>query len=151
MRSRRGAAIPTAVRDQRRHTVSYLVPNSSHHIDRLVFRIFERPILDAESWHVRAFIAATHRDQQGRAVCEFFGQPLRTFVTEVEPGFPHDLDDNGVDALSGLRARRHGCGSGRIRQRTKKGRRHLRTAGVVNAREDDAIHHGLPCPFANTT
>src|SRR5262249_17722064 len=67
------SALPAFALQQLRHSPFHLVSNLAHALERLPFRVFERPIRAAQPWNCGARFAAAHRDEQRRAPRELVG------------------------------------------------------------------------------
>src|SRR2546422_8689078 len=136
----RGRELPPAgARDQRLDPRANLIADLPHALDGLVLGVGERPVLVGYPGHDRARRAAAHGDEHVGARDQVGRQATRPGVAELDVQLAHDLRDRGMDPLRGL-------GAGRERARRRRGgesveerRRHLRAAGVLDAREQ----HGL--------
>jgi hypothetical protein len=72
----------------------------------------------------------------GELSCELLG----TCATKVDSVFAHDLHDLWMDPAVGPRAGGDCSGLGGVHKLVEVRGGHLRTAGVVNASEDDGLH-----------
>jgi alpha-galactosidase len=138
--SPRSAARPAFSDEQLGDARPHVVADLPDARERLSLGILERPVVAAEARDDRALLAAAHGDQELRAASELVGQLLRLSLGEVDAHLAHGLQHLGVNFGAGVGAGGEGARPGGVGQRVEPGGRHLRAAGVVNAREDDRIH-----------
>jgi len=131
---------PAACVDQGRYATPHFIANDANIRKRPPVGIRQRPVVALQPWHVRALVATAHRDEQRSLLGQCLRQPLRRLPQDIDPGFPHRLDDQRVDAVSGLRARRICARFRRISERVEERCRHLRSPRVVDAGEHDGDH-----------
>jgi hypothetical protein len=86
--------------DQRLNSRADVIADRPHTLDRSL-RIVERPVIAPQAGHVRALVAASHRDQElctrGQLRCQLLG----AHITKVDSVFVHDLHDLGMDPVAG--------------------------------------------------
>jgi hypothetical protein len=125
------------------HSIADFIANASHLVERAALRIRQGPVVTFQARHKWACVTAPHRHQERCAASEFISQFPWSVRVEIDPDFPHDLHDFGVDPIAWFSARGDGLGTRWIRHRPKEGRCHLRSAGIVDTGKDHAVHYGL--------
>ena len=126
--------------DQRLDALPNVIADLSNLVDRPSLRIPERPIVAPKAGHVRTLVTTPHRDQQGGVAQEIVAQALRARTAQIDPDFPHHVDDLGMHPFGRLRTGRDGVGERRVRDRGEERGRHLRAAGIVDTGEHHALH-----------
>src|SRR5215471_4978849 len=121
-------------------TRANVVANFANPLDGLSFRILERPVLSLQTGNDRALLAASHGDQHVGAARQLVGELLRRLAGQVDPDFAHRREDLGVDAHSGVGTGGDGARLRAVRERVEPCSGHLRSAGVVDAGENDGLH-----------
>lgn len=134
-------ARPSTRADQRVDALAHFFPNLPHLFERAVLGIAKRPIIAFEARYDRALVPASHCDEQRGAAGQLVGQALRPVRADVDAGFVHRVNHNGMDAIAWLRPRRHGAGFGRVGEVVEEPGGHLRSPGVVDAGEHDGLRH----------
>ena len=118
-----------------------VVADRPHLVEREPLRVGQVPVDVALAGDVRARVAAAHRDHDVGPLGVGPIEQVRDPVREIDAELPHHLHHLGVHVLAGIaagRARLVPAAGDELEQR----RRHLRSAGVVNADEEDAAHAG---------
>ena len=118
-----------------------VVADRAHLVERKPLRVGQVPVDVALAGDVGARVAAAHRDHDVGPLGVGPIEQVRDPVREIDAELPHHLDHLGVHVLAGIaagRARLVAASCDELEQR----RRHLRSARVVNADEEDAAHAG---------
>jgi len=134
------ARTPSVVGNQPLHSPADVVADRANLRERATLGIGKTPVFAPETGDERARFAAAHGDEEIRAAREVIAETLRPRVREVEVDLTHHRDDFEMNLLGGLRARGDGTRAGRVGEVVEERRRHLRAAGVVDARKNDARH-----------
>ena len=116
------------------------IANSSHFFDRPTLGIVQRPVVLLEARDEWTFVAAAHRDQERRSLCELAGEALRSIPPDLQARFAHHIDNDRVHLFARIGAGRCSNRARRFGNLVKERGGHLRPAGVVHAREDHAFH-----------
>src|SRR3981081_4693995 len=66
-----------------------IVAHRTNLIHGTAFWIGQCAVIPAKAWHVGAFVAATHGDEQGRIVCKLLGQLLWFGGAEIDANLLH--------------------------------------------------------------
>src|SRR5919201_5879068 len=103
LRARSGRGGATWLRDELGHkgpdALRDLVADPADRPEVLARRVLEVPVLVALTRIDPAGIAAAHRDHDVRGTDGIVGQRLRELASEVDPQFPHGLDDSRIQGV----------------------------------------------------
>ena len=127
----------TKARTRRAISSTYL----AHAVDCEAGGIVDGPIIAPHAHHDWTLLAASHRDEPRRPICEAGRQPLRLGFRQVDPDLAHRLDDDRMNPCRRLCARRHRASLRWIGTGVEERGGHLRPAGIVHARKYDEIAH----------
>src|SRR5947208_15920109 len=136
--------LPAGARDQRLDPRANLIADLPHALDGLVLGVGERPVLVGHPGHDRARLAAPDRDHHVGTRDQVGGEGAGTGPAELDAQLPHDLRDRRVHPLGGVGAGRESARGRRLAERVEERRRHLRAAGVLDAREQHGLARHAP-------
>lgn len=88
--------------DQYLHSVTDLVADSPHGLERLPGWVGEVPVLVTLAWEDRACFAAAHRDYYVGVLDGFSGEDLRGLSGDVDADLAHRLEAHRIDLFGGL-------------------------------------------------
>src|SRR6185295_4414588 len=123
-----------------RHAIADVVPDLAHPLEGLPLGILEGPILAPDLGDHRADGPTAHGDQVVHVGGHRRRDDLGLHVRQVDAQFLHHLDHLGVDPRPGLRPRGNPPGLRRVGDRIEEGRRHLGSAGIMDAGEEEGLH-----------
>lgn len=118
------------------HAILHLVTNRQDFLYRQALWVAERPIIPAQTWDVRAFVAAAHRDEKLCIPRQFLCELLWLCVAEVDANLAHYGLHFRMDALARIRSRRYSLCLLRVCELVEERGGHLRPSGVVYTSKD---------------
>ena len=111
--------------DQFGYAILYLIAYRPDFRGRQTLWIAKRPIITSQTWNIRAFISASHRDEKLRLLRQLFRKLLRPCMAQVDADLLHYSQHLRMNAFAWFRARRYSRSLQRICQMVEECGSHL--------------------------